>query len=627
MRCVTPSSSSRRAARHARAARRLRRIAELLKEIVDFDDIEIRLVDQATNELYRCYASDEDVSRCRVWRSSIDQGVSGWVVRHDEAQLVNDMLNDSRGALVPATVWCRGLDHRAAHGGRRRHRGLALDGWSSTFSAPELEPVTLFANLAAIAIQNARQYEEAEEASVKLQEQLALSHELLERQQRGALVARAEGSAQQHIADTLKQIVDYDSMDIRLVDAEHRQSGGGLRYATRSTSRDLRLRDLDGRRRQRWSCATDEAQLVNDMAPRSARRLHPLGPGRGSRGLLVPRLCVGDEVIGVMTMDRLGGRTFEQHELEPARLFANMAAIAIHNARQYDRLERTSGRLDGLRPAACADGPEHHAAQLARPARGVRPIRPCSRTSSTTTPWIIRLLDEETRELVCIYSRDTNAEQVEQFRVSIDDGVSGWVVRHDEAQLVEDRHDQGRAHCADPGHAEEGAAGQHHRAAQRPRQGDWRPVPRPHGRPRLRSQELEPAQLCANLAAIAIQNARTYEEMERQAISDGLTGIHNYRHFHESLKAEVSRAGRYGEHFCLLMMDLDHFKAVNDTIGHQRSRRRRAARRLRRAAQLLARVGLRGAVRRRGVRHDPAANVARGGQDTGRAHPHLSVGA
>ena len=76
--------------------------------------------------------------------------------------------------------------------------------------------------------------------------------------------------------------------------------------------------------------------------------------------------------------------------------------------------------------------------------------------------------------------------------------------------------------------------------------------------------------LFANLAAIAIQNARTYEEMERQAISDGLTGIHNYRHFHESLHAEVSRAGRYGEHFCLLMMDLDHFKAVNDTIGHQK---------------------------------------------------------
>ena len=57
--------------------------------------------------------------------------------------------------------------------------------------------------------------------------------------------------------------------------------------------------------------------------------------------------------------------------------------------------------------------------------------------------------------------------------------------------------------------------------------------------------------------------------MERLAISDGLTGMYNYRHFRETLANEVSRAERYDETFCLLMMDLDHFKAVNDTIGHQ----------------------------------------------------------
>ena len=82
-------------------------------------------------------------------------------------------------------------------------------------------------------------------------------------------------------------------------------------------------------------------------------------------------------------------------------------------------------------------------------------------------------------------------------------------------------------------------------------------------------RELEPVRLFANLAAIAIQNARAFMEMEVQAISDGLTGIHNHRHFQETLRASVSRAGRYDETFCLLMMDLDHFKAVNDTVGHQ----------------------------------------------------------
>jgi diguanylate cyclase (GGDEF)-like protein len=82
-------------------------------------------------------------------------------------------------------------------------------------------------------------------------------------------------------------------------------------------------------------------------------------------------------------------------------------------------------------------------------------------------------------------------------------------------------------------------------------------------------REFELVQLFANLAAIALQNARSYKEMLHLASSDGLTGVHNYRHFRETLAMEVSRAERYDETFCLLMMDLDHFKAVNDTVGHQ----------------------------------------------------------
>jgi diguanylate cyclase (GGDEF)-like protein len=86
---------------------------------------------------------------------------------------------------------------------------------------------------------------------------------------------------------------------------------------------------------------------------------------------------------------------------------------------------------------------------------------------------------------------------------------------------------------------------------------------------RFGAREFELVQLFANLAAIALQNARSYKEMLHLASSDGLTGVHNYRHFRETLAMEVSRADRYDETFCLLMMDLDHFKAVNDTVGHQ----------------------------------------------------------
>ncbi len=58
--------------------------------------------------------------------------------------------------------------------------------------------------------------------------------------------------------------------------------------------------------------------------------------------------------------------------------------------------------------------------------------------------------------------------------------------------------------------------------------------------------------------------------MEVQASTDGLTGLFNHRRFQEALALEVARAERYDTEFCLLMIDLDRFKSVNDTVGHQR---------------------------------------------------------
>ena len=547
------------------------RIAALLKEIVDYDALEVRLVDEEAQELYCGYAADEDAEQMQSWRSPLDVGVSGWVVQHNEAQLVNDMLRDERGALVPGTEWEPQASIVAPLALGDTVLGvLALDRLGERhFAEHELEPVTLFANLAAIAIHNARQYEEADKASRQLAEQLALSHELLSAS--GAVLSSLEQKeVLEHIADTLKQIVDYDAMDVRLVDEAHEQ-------LVALYARD----EIDGQEIidfaipmdvgiSGWVVRHNEAQLINDMAA-DPRAVYIPGTEQDEvqACILVP-LSVGDEVIGIMTMDRLDGRTFDERELEPARLFANLAALAIRNARQYDELETTSARLESQL------GIQHELMSVSTLLLSTLDQREVFVRITEMLKVIvdydamdIRLLDEGTRELVCIYSRDQNAELNELFRISIDEGLAGWVIRHDEAQLVNDMaHDPRGVHI--PGTGEDV-----------PQASIVVPLrvlgkvtgvlclDRLGGRA-FAAEDLEPVTLFANLAAIAIQNARTYEEMERQAISDGLTGIHNYKHFHESLKAEVSRAGRYGEHFCLLMMDLDHFKAVNDTIGHQK---------------------------------------------------------
>ncbi len=68
--------------------------------------------------------------------------------------------------------------------------------------------------------------------------------------------------------------------------------------------------------------------------------------------------------------------------------------------------------------------------------------------------------------------------------------------------------------------------------------------------------------------ALTIQNARLVEQFERQAITDGLTGIFNRRYFDERLAAELHRAERYGHPLSLIILDIDHFKTVNDVLGH-----------------------------------------------------------
>ena len=51
-------------------------------------------------------------------------------------------------------------------------------------------------------------------------------------------------------------------------------------------------------------------------------------------------------------------------------------------------------------------------------------------------------------------------------------------------------------------------------------------------------------------------------------VKDSLTGLYNRRYFEEALEREVSRARRYETNLTLCMMDLDHFKQINDTHGH-----------------------------------------------------------
>lgn len=72
----------------------------------------------------------------------------------------------------------------------------------------------------------------------------------------------------------------------------------------------------------------------------------------------------------------------------------------------------------------------------------------------------------------------------------------------------------------------------------------------------------------ASHAALVIRNTTLLDEVRRMAATDDLTGIANRRAFEGTLAREVSRASRTGEPVTLVMLDVDHFKDLNDELGH-----------------------------------------------------------
>ena len=86
---------------------------------------------------------------------------------------------------------------------------------------------------------------------------------------------------------------------------------------------------------------------------------------------------------------------------------------------------------------------------------------------------------------------------------------------------------------------------------------------------------VEPEELMARMERCLRERQRVNElltrvtSLERLSVTDGLTGVHNHRYFQERLREEFRRAQRYDDTLSLILIDLDHFKAFNDTHGHQ----------------------------------------------------------
>ncbi|WP_220270506.1 sensor domain-containing diguanylate cyclase [Halomonas sp. DQ26W] len=120
--------------------------------------------------------------------------------------------------------------------------------------------------------------------------------------------------------------------------------------------------------------------------------------------------------------------------------------------------------------------------------------------------------------------------------------------------------------------------GEHSVLAPRHSFAEWQERIRDHCRIWRRSERRAASDLAENLAAliasheIHLLNARLHEvneRLKRLALQDSLTGVWNRYHMEQAIETEIAAATRYGRDCALLLLDVDHFKAVNDDHGHE----------------------------------------------------------
>jgi len=184
--------------------------------------------------------------------------------------------------------------------------------------------------------------------------------------------------------------------------------------------------------------------------------------------------------------------------------------------------------------------------------------------------WSVLLRDARTGELTFKAALGAGSERLANLRVQPGEGIAGWVAANNQPVLVEDV-------SKDPRFAPRFDGESRFRtksilAAPLAIKGDVLGVielVNGVDDPPFRPADLRILSTVAEFSAIALENAQNFQKVQELTVLDDHTGLFNSRHLRRTLEQEVIRAVRFGHPVSLIFFDLDKFKLVNDSHGHQ----------------------------------------------------------
>jgi diguanylate cyclase (GGDEF)-like protein len=279
-------------------------------------------------------------------------------------------------------------------------------------------------------------------------------------------------------------------------------------------------------------------------------------PGRPARCFCAAPILLGGKPAGVMAAFSADREfVFEQRDLDIMQTAAGQVAVAIENARLFGEEQRRSRQFAFLnnisKTAISSEDAEQMLSEI------VGEIQKNFRFDHIG----IGILDYVTKAIEIKAEAGLTAKALGK-RVPLGVGIMGRVARTGETQLVQ-------------------SAGEGHLLGVLPESRAVLCIPISYGESLLgvlnvesrrenafAQQDVLILNTLADLLATALHNSFVFQKLQQQSITDGLTGIKTRRFFWEALTSEWKRASRSGRPFSVVLIDLDKFKEVNDTLGH-----------------------------------------------------------
>jgi len=279
-------------------------------------------------------------------------------------------------------------------------------------------------------------------------------------------------------------------------------------------------------------------------------------PGKPARCFCGAPILLGGKPAGMMAaMSTVREFAFEQRDLEVMQIAAGQVSVAVENARLFAEEQRRARQFAFLnnisKTAISSEDSEQMLAEI------VGHIQKDFHFDHIG----IGILDYATKDIEIKAEAGTTSQALGK-RIPLGTGILGRVARTGESALVQ-------------------TTGEAQLQGVLPDARAVLCIPISYGETLLgvlnvesrnenafTPQDVLVMNTLADLLATALHNAFVFQKLQQQSITDGLTGIKTRRFFWEALSSEWKRASRSGRPFSVVLMDLDKFKGVNDSLGH-----------------------------------------------------------